>query len=293
MLVAGAALDGALPQSVKYRAASLLARFVFAVWRTGRENVFANMSQVLGKPEQHPETQQLAKKSMENYGWYMADFLSWMRMTPERLQKRVREIQGEEHIAEALQAGKGVIFVSGHFGLWDLGGAMLAQRFPVLIPVDQLNSGTVDWIVRRVRDRLGFDTVPVERGLRAMLRQLQSNRVVGLLFDRPMDARGVPVEFFGERAYLPAGPAALSLRTGAPLVMCQCRRSEDNGLAVTVYPPLYTERSDDEKRDIQDIMQQLAAMLEDIIRSCPEQWYMFRPMWPQRIHTGASGMGSA
>ncbi len=293
MLVAGAALDGALPQSVKYRAASLLARFVFAVWRTGRENVFANMSQVLGKPEQHPETQQLAKKSMENYGWYMADFLSWMRMTPERLQKRVREIQGEEHIAEALQTGKGVIFVSGHFGLWDLGGAMLAQRFPVLIPVDQLNSSTVDWIVRRVRDRLGFDTVPVERGLRAMLRQLQSNRVVGLLFDRPMDARGVPVEFFGERAYLPAGPAALSLRTGAPLVMCQCRRSEDNGLAVTVYPPLYTERSDDEKRDIQDIMQQLAAMLEDIIRSCPEQWYMFRPMWPQRIHTGASGMGSA
>ncbi len=293
MLVAGAALDGALPQSVKYRAASLLARFVFAVWRTGRENVFANMSQVLGKPEQHPETQQLAKKSMENYGWYLADFLSWMRMTPERLQKRVREIQGEEHIAEALQAGKGVIFVSGHFGLWDLGGAMLAQRFPVLIPVDQLNSGTVDWIVRRVRNRLGFDTVPVERGLRAMLRQLQSNRVVGLLFDRPMDARGVPVEFFGERAYLPAGPAALSLRTGAPLVMCQCRRSEDNGLAVTVYPPLYTARSDDEKRDIQDIMQQLAVMLEDIIRSCPEQWYMFRPMWPQRINTEAPSQGSA
>ena len=283
LLIAGAALDSALPQSFKYRAASFLARLVFAVWRTGRENVFANMSQVLGKPVLHPETQQLARKSMENYGWYMADFLSWMRMTPERLQKRVREIQGEEHITEALQAGKGVIFVSGHFGLWDLGGAMLAQRFPVLIPVDQMSSGTLDWIVRRVRERLGFGTVPVESGLRAMLRQLQSNRVVGLLFDRPMAARGVPVSFFGGQAFLPAGPAALSLRTGAPLVMCQCRRSEDNGLAVTVYPPIYTEPSDDKKRDIQDIMQQLAAMLEDIIRSCPEQWYMFRPMWPQRM----------
>ena len=293
LLLTGAAIDGALPQTVKYRIASLLAGMVFALWRTGRENVTANMSHVLGKPEVHPETQRLAKMSMENYGWYMADFLSWMRMTPERLQKRVRELHGEEHVTEALQAGKGVIFVSGHFGLWDLGGAMLAQRFPVLIPVDELNSGALDWIVRRVRDRLGFDTVPVERGLRAMLRQLQSNRVVGLLFDRPMDGRGVPVTFFGSRTYLPAGPAALSLRTGAPLVMCECRRGADNGLAVTVYPPIYTVPSDDKKGDIQAIMQQLAIVLEEIIRSCPEQWFMFRPMWPQPLTAQASTAGRA
>ena len=230
---------------------------------------------------------------MENYGWYLADFLSWLRMTPERLQKRVREFHGEEYIAEALQAGKGVIFVSGHFGLWDLGGAMLAQRFPVLIPVDRLQSGTLDWVVRRVRERLGFDTVPVERGLRAMLRQLHANRVVGLLFDRPMNAQGVPVTFFGTRVYLPAGPAALALRTGAPLVMCDCRRSDGDGLAVTVYPPLYTARSDDEKQDIQAVMQQLASTFEEIVRGCPEQWYMFRRMWPQPLTGDASTAGRA
>lgn len=287
-LVAGAAIDSALPQAVKYRIASLLARLVFRVWRKGRANVIANMSHVLGKPARHPETKRAALKSAENYGWYMADFLSWLRMTPDRLEQRVREFQGEEYIAEALQAGKGVIFVSGHFGLWDLGGAMLAQRFPVLIPVDRLNSATMDWIVRRVRERLGFDTVPVESGLRAMLRQLQANRVVGLLFDRPMNGSGVPVMFFGSQAYLPAGPAALALRTGAPLVMCQCRRREDNGLAVTVYPPIYPKPSDDKKRDVQTIMQQLVDVLEEIIRSCPEQWYMFRPMWAQPLAAEAT-----
>ena len=283
LLATGAALDSVLPQAAKYRIGSLTARAVFAVWSSGRENVIANMSHVLGKPARHPETQRLARQSMENYGWYLADFLSWLRLTPERLQQRVREFHGEEHIAEALQAGKGVIFVSGHFGLWDLGGAMLAQRFPVLIPADRLQSGTLDWIVRRVRDRLGFDTVPVERGLRAMLRQLQSNRVVGLLFDRPMGTQGVPVTFFGKQVRLPAGPAALALRTGAPLVMCECRRSVGNGLAVTVYPPLYIAPSGDERRDIQAVMQQLASMFEEIVRGCPEQWYMFRRMWPQPL----------
>ena len=293
LLVTGAALDGVLPQALKYRAASLLARLIFSVWSAGRENVIANMSHVLGKPERHPETQRLARKSMENYGWYLADFLSWLRMTPERLQERVREFHGEEYIAEALQAGRGVIFVSGHFGLWDLGGAMLAQRFPVLIPVDRLQSGTLDWVVRRVRERLGFDTVPVERGLRAMLRQLHANRVVGLLFDRPVHSRGVPVTFFGARAYLPAGPAALALRTGAPLVMCDCRRSDGGGLAVTVYPPLYIAPSDDDKSDIQAAMQQLASMFEEIVRGCPEQWYMFRRMWPQPLTGDASTAGPA
>ena len=158
---------------------------VFASWQTGRENAINNMSHVLGKPAQHPETQRVAKKSMENYSWYLADFLSWMRMTPRRLQSRVREFNGEEHIAEALEAGKGVIFVSGHFGLWDLGGAMLAQRFPVLIPVDELQNGAMNWIARRVRERLGIETVSAETGLRAMLRQLQANRVVGLLLTGP------------------------------------------------------------------------------------------------------------
>lgn len=293
LLLIGAGLDGALSQSAKYRIASVLAGVVFATWQTGRENAIDNMSHVLGKPPQHPETQRIAKKSMENYSWYLADFLSWMRMTPKRLQSRVREFQGEEHITEALQAGKGAIFVSGHFGLWDLGGAMLAQRFPVLIPVDELQSGALDWIVHRVRERLGFDTVPAESGLRAMLRQLQSNGVVGLLFDRPMRGRGIPVTFFGSRAHLPSGPAALALRTGAPLVMCQCQRLKNNGLAVTVYPPIYAVPSDDEKQDIQTVMQQLTDQLEEVIRSCPDQWYMFRAMWPQSMTAGAPTEGRA
>lgn len=293
LLLIGAGLDGVLSQSVKYRLASFLAGVVFATWQTGRENAISNMSHVLGKPAQHPETLRVAKKSMENYSWYLADFLSWMRMTPKRLQGRVREFNGEEHIAEALQAGKGAIFVSGHFGLWDLGGAILAQRFPVLIPVDELQSGALNWIACRVRERLGIDTVPAEIGLRAMLRQLKANRAVGLLFDRPMTGRGVPVTFFGSRAHLPSGPAALALRTGAPLVMCQCQRLRNNGLAVTVYPPIYAVPSDDDRQDIETTMQQLTDQLEEIIRSCPEQWYMFRSMWPQTMTAGAPTEGRA
>lgn len=291
LLLTGAALDSAIPQTVKYGVASLAARGAFALWRTGRENAVANMSHVLGRPVEDPDTRALAKKSMENYGWYLADFLGWLRITPERLQRRVREFHGEEHLTEALQAGKGAIFVSGHFGLWDLGGAMLAQRFPVLIPVDTFSNGALDWVVGRVRQRLGFDTVPVERGLRAMLRQLQSNGVVGLLFDRPMAGRGVPVTFFGSKAFLPVGPAALALRTGAPLIMCQCRRDEDKGLSVTVYPPVYAVRSDDEEHDLQVVMQELTDTLEEIIQSCPEQWYMFRPMWPQPLTVEAAPAG--
>jgi KDO2-lipid IV(A) lauroyltransferase len=277
----GVALDSALPQTAKYRVASFLAGAVFTSWETGRQNTINNMSHVLGMPAEHPETKRIAKKSMQNYGWYMADFLSWLRMTPRRLQMRVRDFQGEEHISEALEVGKGAIFVSGHFGLWDLGGAILAQRFPVLIPVDELQSEAMDWIAHRVRERLGFETVPADRGLRAMLRQLQANRVVGMLFDRPMPGRGVPVTFFGSQAFLPAGPAALSLRTGAPLVMCRCQRVADNGLAVYVYPPIFATPSDDEKRDVQEITQKLAGILEEIILTSPEQWYMFRAMWAQ------------
>jgi len=92
---------------------------------------------------------------------------------------------------------------------------------------------------------------------------------------------GVEVDFFGHPTPFPAGPAKLARWSGAPLVFGLARRTADGRFVVQVAPPVMPERSPDRQRDIQAITQRLVDILAGFVRRYPEQWYMFRDMWPQ------------
>jgi KDO2-lipid IV(A) lauroyltransferase len=103
-----------------------------------------------------------------------------------------------------------------------------------------------------------------------------------LLCDRDLERNGVEVEFFGERTTLPAGPAALSLRSGAPVLPTGVYFTPRyNGHLGFVRPPLPSNRTDEGLRaDVARVTQVLANELESLIRRAPEQWHMFQPNWP-------------
>ncbi len=103
-----------------------------------------------------------------------------------------------------------------------------------------------------------------------------------LLSDRDIQRTGIPVEFFGETTTIPAGPATLSIRTGAPILPTAVYFTDrtDGHLGV-VRPAVDITRSDDGLRaDVQRVSQSLAGELEYLIRRAPHQWHLFQPNWP-------------
>jgi len=113
------------------------------------------------------------------------------------------------------------------------------------------------------------------------LQALKRNEIVCLLSDRNIGPGGVEVEFFGERTKLPAGPATLALRTGAPLLpVAVYFTGERNGHLGLVRPPVPVERRGSLREDVVRVTQALAAELEHVIRRAPEQWHLFQPNWP-------------
>ncbi|MFM7684875.1 MAG: hypothetical protein ACKPDI_02990, partial [Actinomycetota bacterium] len=88
-------------------------------------------------------------------------------------------------------------------------------------------------------------------------------------------------EFFGERTTLPAGPAMLGLRMGAPVLpVAVYFRPDYNGHHAIVRPPLAVNRTGDLRGDVARVTQSLAYELEFLIRRAPEQWHLFQPNWP-------------
>jgi phosphatidylinositol dimannoside acyltransferase len=139
-----------------------------------------------------------------------------------------------------------------------------------------------DWFVNLRRD-LGMNVVPLgPEAAPAILTALRANEVVCLLCDRDIERNGVDVDFFGERTTLPAGPAMLSLRTGAAVLPTAVYFTpvRTDGHHAIVRPPLPNERRSGLRQDVARVTQYLAHELEFLIRRAPEQWHLFQPNWP-------------
>jgi KDO2-lipid IV(A) lauroyltransferase len=114
-----------------------------------------------------------------------------------------------------------------------------------------------------------------------MLRALRRRRMVGLVADVGIkNSGGVRVAFFGRDTYFPAGPARLSRLSGAPIVFGCAIRTKKGTYDIVIGAPILPRQSVDERADMESMTQQVVDQLESLIRRHPDQWYMFRDMWP-------------
>lgn len=190
---------------------------------------------------------------------------------------------GFSQITDALERGTGAILALPHLGGWEWAGRWLGdQGHRVTVIVERLDPPELfEWFVR-MRENLGMKVVPLGTGAAtAVLQALRDNEIVCLLCDRDIQGGGIEVEFFGERTTLPAGPATLAIRSGAPIFPAGVYFTRRvNGHHAIVRPPLSVERQGTLREDIARVTQALAHELEFLIRRAPEQWHLYQPNWP-------------
>jgi len=250
--------------------------------RDSREMVERHMRRV--NPDiSERELRQAVTESFDSYARYWMESFKLPHL-PAKVVSAGFSTIGYEHIVEGLAKGNGVILALPHLGGWEWAGRwMTDQGHRLTVVVEDLeNKELFEWF-RDLRSKLGMTVVPVgPDAAAAVARALKANEVVCLLSDRDIHGGGVEVEFFGERTTLPAGPAMLSLRTGAPVLPTAVYfEKRYNGHHGVVRPPLPAERSGDGLReDIKTVTQLLAQELEYLIRLAPSQWHLFQPNWP-------------
>lgn len=250
-----------------------------------------NYTRVLAGASQR-EIRRMGRQSLINYCRYLADFVRFPSLDREEI---VRLVSGRESFADldgALSRGNGALIVCMHFGNWDIGaGAAAARGYPLSVIAETFSDERLDKMVLASRERLGMQVIKMERAGPSMLRTLKQNGLLALLIDRPMPGQGVRVQFFGEDVEVPAGPARLALRSGAAVVPTAFVRTDKHGMAVKTLTDFSAmpELTGDEAEDIRQITQAIMDAHERFIRQHPDQWYMFREMWPQegaRVRTG-------
>lgn len=245
--------------------------------RNKRAAACENMARVLGSTQTR-EASAVARETFRNYGRYIADFLRFPSMTEKDIARSIH-FSHWEHLDAAAARGKGVIFVSLHLGAWDLAAAALAQRYPLHVVVDFVQTGQVDRYVQRKRADKGIKIIPYQEAARGSLKALRNRELLGLLIDRPTPDGGVVVNFFGAPVAVPAGPAKLALKTGATLVTGALVRTGAGQHYGDIDRQLEFVPSGNTPEDVRGLTQVIMKSLEKYALAHPEQLIMFRRFW--------------
>jgi KDO2-lipid IV(A) lauroyltransferase len=277
----GSALAQIIPGVVADAGASVLGVGFLAGMRDKRDIVERHLSRV--QPHlRGPALSRAVHAAFDSYARYYVETFRLPSISAPRIRAGI-EIDGLEHVYDGLDRGNGVILALPHLGGWEWAGRWVAdQGHPITAVVEAIEPPELfEWFAG-LRESLGMHVVPLGEGAgAAIIKALKANSVVCLVCDRDISGGGVPVEFFGEQTRLPSGPAALALRTGAPLlpVAVYFTRRRDGHYAI-VRPPLPTHRDGTLRADVARVTQVIAHELEGLIRRSPTQWHLFQPNWP-------------
>jgi len=277
----GAVLAKVLPPRLSYALAASLGDLLYLAWRKKRWIARRNYAQVLDARPDEKAVAKTARAAFQNYAQWVLELLRLPGLEPDALRENLI-IQGIENLEAALALNKGVIFVSAHFGSLELGVvAMALLGHKVMAVADTLKpEKLMNWVVAS-RARFGVTIVPVEKAILKLFKALRQGELVALIVDVGVNSReAISVNFFGRPAPFPAGVAALARWTGAPILPAYVLRLPGRRFQAVALPPILPRKTANAEDDIRTITQTMASALEGFISAHPDQWYMFRPMWP-------------
>lgn len=246
----------------------------------------ANLSRVL-PPERLPELPEIAHEGVRRYLRYWSEVFRLPEWSPQRVDESFVLVEGVERLDAAMNAGNGAVITLTHSGNWDLAGAWGCQRYGGLVTVaERLKPESLYDRFVAYRESLGMEVLPLGESdvLRVLTRRLREGRLVCLLADRDLAHSGVPVDFFGERASMPGGPAVLSQLTGAPLLPVSIWYDGDRTMAkigepIEVASPSSPGGRGDRGERIAQTTQAMADVFAREIAQHPQDWHMMQRLW--------------
>jgi KDO2-lipid IV(A) lauroyltransferase len=185
----------------------------------------------------------------------------------------------------ALAQGKGIVFVTGHLGNWELMARAVAKvGAPVSAVAKRGGDARLMGLIEGWRQDGAVTTLWREDAstARALLRVFKENRVLGILCDQDTSVQGVWVPFFGRPAWSPRAPADLALRTGAPILVGTSHRKGErpgDGLRFEMTGIPYDPKPADKEAEVVRITAACQAVLEDAIRRHPADWVWMHERW--------------
>jgi phosphatidylinositol dimannoside acyltransferase len=286
-----------LPESWAQRAFRF---FADLAWRRQGPRVQVlerNLRRVIGSEAPGGQLRGLSRQVMRSYARYWLEVFRLPVMPADRLLGGMHVTGHIRTIFEYPAVGRGVILALPHMGNYDLAGAWLIAKGAgsVTVVAERLKPESVYDRFVAFREGLGVEVLPASGGMSSafgiLAQRLRAGKTVGLVCDRDVTGRGMEVEFFGEKARMMGGAAALAVQTGAALVPVILWFDGD-GWGAHIHAEIPVPAEGDSQQQAAGMMQQVACLFEAGVRAHPQDWHMLQRVFvadldPRRLRRAA------
>ena len=274
---------GVLPRPLARSFASGMMRFFYALLPRLRKTAEINLR--IAFPDWSDDRRKKVIRGMlRNLGWMAAEFVRLPKYSKENIEETVA-LDGHENFLEGQRRGKGVLYLTGHIGAWELSSfAHALYGFPLHYMARRIDNPRIDALVNSYRCLPGNRPIFKNESARVMLKVLKDAGTIGILVDQnTMPGEAVFVDFFGKQASTTTGIARVALHTDAAVVPGYAAWDESLGkYRLRFEPPIELIRTGDMERDVVENTQRFTKVIEDIIRKYPDQWVWVHRRWNTR-----------
>jgi lauroyl/myristoyl acyltransferase len=238
------------------------------------------------------ELRALSREVMRSYARYYLEAFRLQIIPDERIRAGMHVNQENVDLTlEHMKNGRGVIYALPHMGDFEQAGrwVILAGAGSFTTVAERLKPESVFQRFLAFRQGLGMEVLATTGGphpFGVMAQRLRAGQLICIVADRDLSDTGVEVEFFGEKALLPAGPAALAVQTGAALMPVSCWFVGESEWAAHVYDEIPVPAEGSRKEKAAAMTQALATVFEQAIREHPEDWHMLQKVFVNDLDPG-------
>lgn len=276
-------LLGILPRPLARALAIAISQLVYLFHVRLRQVGMRNLEMVFPEKSEK-ERKRILRAEFTSLGRQLAELCQFPRYTPENIDEVVVYEQLENY-ERAYARGKGVLFLTAHFGGWELSAfAHSLHGHRVNIVMRPMDNPYLDGLLQSYRTMHGNKVVPKDDFVRGLLGAMKAGETVGILMDTNMTPpQGVFVDFFGIPACTASGLARIALRTDAAVVPGFTVWDESlRKYRLRFDPALELVRTGDLEADIITNTQKFTQVIEEYVRKYPEQWLWVHRRWKTR-----------
>ena len=254
---------------------------IFLLVGKNREGAISNMQRVLGEPDRRRAT----RAALRMYAQFAHCLTETMEQYGPRPEPVRIDLPGVDPLVDILREGRGAVFVTGHFGNWDIAAkTMCRYGRPVNVVMARETNATTQDYVREAREHAGIRIIYSDSSVFSslnMINALRNNEVVAMQLDRMLGPRGARmVPFCGALAAFPSGPFVLARLAGAPVIPVFVPRRGTRHYEVRIGRPVHLRRDVRDAQVLDRVMREVVEQFEAEVREFPTQWFQFAPFWP-------------
>ncbi|HZT71416.1 MAG TPA: lysophospholipid acyltransferase family protein [Terriglobia bacterium] len=275
-------LLGWLPHKLARAVCAFLAALSYAFWPRLRRVGLFNLR--IAFPDwTDKQRRRVLFAEFRNLGRMLADFAHFPHFNRENIERLII-YDGFENYDEARKKGRGIIFLTAHFGNWELGSfAHGVYGHPCNFVVRKMDNPLIDEMINRYRCASGGRAIEKREFARKALRAFERNEAVGILMDQNMlPGEGTFVDFFGLPASTTTGPARIARKTGAPVILGLVIWDSKLKKYRLRFDRLDWIKCEDPEKEIVMNTANFTRRIEEYIRRYPDQWLWVHRRWKTR-----------